>query len=168
MPVLQIVTWPDPRLSQTCAPVMDPSGAETRRLAADMLNTMYAAQGRGLAAPQVGILQRIFVMDITWKEGKRSPNILINPEILDQSSTRAMGPEGCLSIPDVLVDVPRAVWVDLAWTDTVGQRKVERLSGFAAICAQHELDHLDGIVTLNRISDTARLAAEAVYQKARA
>jgi peptide deformylase len=167
MQVLPIVTWPDPRLSTPCSPVAAPEAEQTGRLAADMLNTMYHAQGRGLAAPQVGVLQRLFVMDVTWKEGTRRPCVCINPEIVARSATTAPGPEGCLSIPGVTVDVPRADWVELAFTGLDGQRRTERLTGFAAICAQHELDHLDGIVTFDRLSPEARAAAESSYAVAR-
>ena len=84
MSVLPILTWPDPRLSQPCAAIGKPA-ANTIRLAEDMLDTMYAAPGRGLAAPQVGVLKRIFVMDATWKDGERSPSVCIDPEILEVS-----------------------------------------------------------------------------------
>lgn len=151
MPLLSIVQWPDPRLAAPCAPV----GAVTpavRALAADMLETMYAAPGRGLAAPQVGVLQRIFVMDVTWKDGPRHPVVLIDPEVVWQADTRVVGPEGCLSIPGVLAEVERAASIQLVWTDLEGERVEAVLEGFAAICAQHEMDHLNGIVTLDRLS----------------
>ncbi|MEC8042767.1 MAG: peptide deformylase, partial [Pseudomonadota bacterium] len=80
MAQLEILRWPDPRLQQICTPVAD--GSDLSVLAQDMLDTMYAAYGRGLAGPQVGVMQRIFVMDVAWKEGTRAPQVLINPEIL--------------------------------------------------------------------------------------
>jgi peptide deformylase len=129
---------------------------EVRALAADMLDTMYAAPGRGLAAPQVGVLQRLFVMDVTWKDGPRNPMVLIDPEVLWLSEARACGPEGCLSIPGVLAEVERATALRLGWTDLDGARVEAVLEGFAAICAQHEMDHLDGIVTLDRLTPEAR------------
>lgn len=160
MPLLSIVQWPDPCLATPCAPVgsVTPS---VRALAGAMLETMYAAPGRGLAAPQVGVLQRLFVMDVTWKDGPRSPMVLIDPEIVWQAETRVMGPEGCLSIPGVLADVERAASIRIVWTDLSGERIEAVLDGFAAICAQHEVDHLDGIVTLDRLSadDRAKVLA---------
>jgi peptide deformylase len=159
--VLPIRRWPDPVLSCRCAPVAD--AAEVADLAQDMLETMYAAPGRGLAAPQVGISLRLFVMDVTWKEGAPSPVICVNPEILDRADARVTGPEGCLSIPGVTADVPRAPWIVLRWTTPEGATREERLEGAAAICAQHEHDHLDGIVTFDRIEADQRAALEAEY-----
>ena len=157
--LLPILRWPDPRLSQLCAPaVLDD---DLRVLAADMLETMYAAPGRGLAAPQVGRLVRMFVMDVTWKEGTRSPQVFVNPEIVGLLGDRVTGPEGCLSIPGPVTEVERAEVAHLRWTDLDGQQNEAVLSGFAAVCAQHEYDHLDGILTLDRLSPNARARAEA-------
>jgi peptide deformylase len=157
--LLPILRWPDPRLSQICAPaVLDES---LRALAADMLETMYAAPGRGLAAPQVGQLIRMFVMDVTWKDGERSPQVFVNPEILELRGERVAGPEGCLSIPGPVTEVERFQSVHLRWTDLAGDLSEAVLTGFAAICAQHEYDHLDGILTLDRLSPEARAAATA-------
>ena len=115
-----------------------------------MLETMYAAPGRGLAGPQVGVMKRLFVMDPTWKEGSPAPLVCLDPEIMWRSDDTAAGPEGCLSIPGVLTVVERATSVQLRWRDLDGALHDQVLTGFAAICAQHELDHLDGIVTLQR------------------
>jgi peptide deformylase len=157
--LLPILRWPDPRLSLPCAPaVLDD---DLRLLAADMLETMYAAPGRGLAAPQVGRLVRLFVMDVTWKEGARSPQVFVNPKVLALSDARMSGPEGCLSIPGPVTEVERAEAVHLRWTDLDGTLREEWLTGFAAICAQHEYDHLDGILTLDRLGPEARALAEA-------
>lgn len=157
--LLPILRWPDPRLSQRCAPaVLDD---DLRALAADMLETMYAAPGRGLAAPQVGRLLRMFVMDATWKEGMPSPQVFVNPEIVALSGAQVTGPEGCLSIPGPVTEVSRAEVVQLRWTDLEGQLHEANLTGFAAICAQHEYDHLDGILTLDRLAPEDRALAEA-------
>jgi peptide deformylase len=160
MALLPILRWPDPRLSLACAPV---AGEDVAALARDMLDTMYAAPGRGLAAPQVGVLKRIFVMDVTWKEGVKAPYICIDPVLRDVSDLRIAGPEGCLSIPGLSVEVERAAEVVLDWTAFDGARRSERLTGFAAICAQHEMDHLDGIVTFDRLSPDVRAAAEGAF-----
>lgn len=157
--LLPILRWPDPRLSMPCRPAVLTDAL--RILAADMLETMYHAPGRGLAAPQVGRLERLFVMDVTWKEGTHSPVVMVNPEMLELSEERALGPEGCLSIPGPTTMVERAKEVRMRWTDLDGNLREERLTGFAAICAQHEYDHLDGIVTLDRLPPEARAQAEA-------
>lgn len=156
MAVLPILHWPDALLSTPCA--VAPVDDATLTLARDMLATMYAAQGRGLAAPQIGVLLRLFVMDATWKTGSDAPEVFFNPEILWRSDTMATGPEGCLSIPDVLTDVTRHTEIILRWTTTEGAIAAQRLTGFRAICAQHEIDHLDGILTVDR---AARSPAEA-------
>jgi peptide deformylase len=155
MAVLPILRWPDPRLSQVCLPVEgDVSG-----LAADMLDTMYGAPGRGLAAPQVGVLRRLFVMDTEWRTGQPDPMVCTNPAILWRSDTRVEGAEGCLSIPGPSVPVTRATRIRLGWTGLDGAPHEALLDGFAAICAQHECDHLDGILTLDHLSPQARSVA---------
>ncbi|MDZ4096206.1 MAG: peptide deformylase [Paracoccaceae bacterium] len=162
MTLLSILHWPDPHLTRRCDAVAEIT-PEIRNLAADLLATMYAAPGRGLAAPQVGAMLRLFVMDAGWKEGNPSPLVIINPDILWMSDDRAEGPEGCLSIPGINVNISRACQIRLRWVDLDGQEHDEMLSGFAAACAQHEFDHLDGIVTLRRLSPEARARAEAAY-----
>ncbi|MFN4159245.1 MAG: peptide deformylase [Gemmobacter sp.] len=157
MTLLAIRRWPDPVLAIPCQPV-DP-GEDVATLAADMLDTMYAAPGRGLAAPQVGISKRLFVMDVTWRQGSPDPQVCINPRIAWRSEDSAEGPEGCLSIPGPLTPIRRATSIGLHWTDLAGTAHEETLTGFAAICAQHELDHLDGILTLDHLAPDAREAA---------
>ncbi len=156
----EIRRWPDAVLSQKAlaASVDD----VTMVLAQDMLDTMYAAEGRGLAAPQVGVLARVFVMDSTWKIGAGTPEIFINPEILWRSTELVPSSEGCLSIPGVLAEVSRAKEIILRWVMPDGSVSAQKLVGFRAICAQHEMDHLDGIVTLDHLSPEARAKAEAV------
>jgi peptide deformylase len=159
--VLDIRRWPDPVLSERCVEVGDP--ASGTQLAEDMLETMYAAPGRGLAAPQIGRPIRLFVMDVTWKEGVKTPFVCVNPEIVDRAGEVTSGPEGCLSIPGVTAEVPRAPWIVLRWTTPECETREERLDGAASICAQHEYDHLDGIVTFDRIDPEQRAALEAEY-----
>jgi peptide deformylase len=161
MSVLPLVKWPDPRLSQLCAPIADPT--EIADLVQDMFDTMYDAPGRGLAAPQVGVMQRVFVMDPTWKDGEKSPLVCINPEILASEDEVAAQTEACLSIPGVSADVTRPAAITLAYTGLDGTRHETPLTGFAATCAQHELDHLNGIVIFDRLSPDARAALEADY-----
>ena len=158
-----ILTWPDPRLSHLCDPVTDL--AALHDLAADMFDTMYTAQGRGLAALQVGVMQRVFVMDVTWKEGVKSPVTMVNPVIEWASDQVATGSEGCLSIPGITADVTRPTQVRMRWSDLAGDTHIEVLTGFAAICAQHELDHLNGIVTFDRVSPDMRAVLEQEYAR---
>lgn len=162
MSVLPIVRWPDPRLSTPCAPAGETDNS-LRRLAADMLETMYAAPGRGLAGPQVGVLRRVFVMDVAWKDGDPEPMVFLDPEIVWSSPETRTGTEGCLSIPGVTAEVERATEIEVTWRDLDGTRHARRFDGFAAICIQHETDHLDGLVTFDRVAPEARAALEAAY-----
>lgn len=147
MAVLPILHLPDPRLRQVCAPVTQ-FGPALQQLADDMLETMYAAPGRGLAGPQVGVMQRIFVMDVEWKEGRASPLVCINPEIVDAIG-QAVTVEGCLSIPDRPVRIQRPAVIRLAWQDVAGRACEGFFEGFAATCVQHERDHLDGVLCID-------------------
>lgn len=156
MAVLPILRWPDKRLTTVCSNV----ACDVATLAADMLETMYAAPGRGLAAPQVGALQRLFVMDCTWKEGQFDPQVFINPEILWRSDTTAIGPEGCLSLPNLTAEVRRATSVQMRWFDLTGKVNEQTFTAFAAICVQHEFDHLNGVLTLDHLDTARRSAAE--------
>lgn len=160
MAVRPILHWPDPRLAARCAPV-EP-GPEIRQLAEDMLETMYAAPGRGLAAPQVGVLSRLFVMDAGWKDGRPAPVILLNPQFIWASEQRVTRREAYLSIPGVVADVARATEVRMRWTAVDGTLREETFAGFASVCLQHEMDHLDGIVVLDHLSPQARQVAASV------
>lgn len=165
MSVRPILKWPDARLSRACAPV-EGITADVRVLAADMLDTMYDAPGRGLAAPQIGVLLRMFVMDPTWKDSERTPIVCINPEVTDTGAAIAEWPEACLSIPGISAQVIRPTTIRLAWADLDGARQEQELTGFSALCAQHELDHLNGIVTLDRVDANQRAALVAQYEAA--
>nr|WP_239113345.1 peptide deformylase [Shimia biformata] len=158
-----ILTWPDPRLSEPCAKVTDFAGMEA--LGRGMLEIMYAAPGRGLAGPQIGVMQRIFVMDVTWKEGAKTPFICINPRIVAASDNKVIGEEACLSIPGVAADVARHDWIQMRWNLPNGDEVTERLEGFAAICAQHEMDHLDGVVIFDRLDAATRDEKLAEYER---
>ncbi|WP_323780487.1 peptide deformylase [Thalassovita sp.] len=164
MSVLPILKWPDPRLSQLC----DPVGADedVDQLISDMLETMYDAPGRGLAAPQVGVMKRIFVMDCGWKDGDMTPVICINPEFVTRSDDLVTGEEGCLSIPDAPADVTRPERITLRWRGLDGVVVERALDGFEAKCAQHEYDHLDGLVIFDRLSDEDRARIEGAYLEA--
>ena len=162
MSLREILRWPDPRLAQTCA-LVEEITPEIETLAADMLETMYAAPGRGLAAPQVGAMVRLFVMDTGWKEGKPDPLVCINPMLQEVSEERAEGEEGCLSIPGVMAAVSRPAQVQMVWTGLNSGRYVQSFTGFGAACAQHELDHLDGVVTFDHLDAEMRAQMIAEY-----
>lgn len=147
MAILPILMLPDARLRQVCTAVNQFDEA-LAQLAADMLETMYAAPGRGLAGPQVGEMMRIFVMDVGWKDGRPSPLVCINPVIKDVAGLAA-NTEGCLSIPNHPVRIERPAMVRMAWQDLAGRHCEGFFEGFAAVCAQHERDHLDGILCID-------------------
>ena len=123
--------------------------AALKTLAADMLDTMYAAPGRGLAAPQVGVALRLFVMDIGWKEGAPDPQVFVNPRITDASDVMVPYTEACLSIPAQTSRVARPDRVALVWQDLDGASHDGWFDGMAAVCVQHERDHLDGILCID-------------------
>ncbi|MEO8530459.1 MAG: peptide deformylase [Deltaproteobacteria bacterium] len=149
--ILPIRIWPDPVLQKMAEPVSQ-FNAELAELVQNMFETMYDAPGRGLAAPQIGVSKRLFVMDCTWKDGDKTPRVFINPEILNSDVEMTVNSEGCLSLPEFTVDVERPISVEIKWQDLEGAFHQDALTGFAAICAQHEYDHLDGILTIDRIT----------------
>lgn len=160
MSLLPILIWPDACLTQRCASV----GAEPMdELIADMFDTMYAAQGRGLAAPQIGVMKRLFVMDCTWREGTPSPMVMINPTIMAADRSPVVVEEGCLSIPGILVPVERPKAVTVQWTAAEGDIHMADFDGFEARCIQHEFDHLNGTVTFDHLSGAERARAEAKF-----
>jgi peptide deformylase len=160
-----IVQWPDARLSARCAPV---GNADVSDLITAMFTAMYAAPGRGLAAPQIGVLKRVFVMDCGWKDGEMTPVVCIDPAILWSSEVTGPAQEGCLSIPDAPATVIRPLEVRLAWTGLDGGRQERLLTGFEARCAQHEYDHLDGRVIFDHLAPDDRARIEGAYLAARA
>lgn len=148
MAIRPIVLLGDPVLRGRAAVVTAfDAGLET--LAADMLDTMYAAPGRGLAAPQVGVPLRLFVMDIGWKEGAPNPQVFVNPRLTDASDVMVPFTEACLSIPGQTSRVARPDRVALQWQDLHGTAHEGWFDGFAAVCVQHERDHLDGILCID-------------------
>ena len=135
----------DPVLRAVAAPVTA-FDDDLALLVAEMLATMYAAPGRGLAAPQVGVSQRVFVIDTTWKDGDPDPQAFVNPQIIARSKTTATAVEACLSIPDRAFAVTRPIWVDMRWQGIAGDVQQGRFDGVAAICVCHEYDHLEGVL----------------------
>ncbi|MDP5362299.1 MAG: peptide deformylase [Paracoccaceae bacterium] len=145
MALRNILIHPDPRLKKVATPVASVTD-DLRRLADDMLETMYHAPGIGLAAPQVGISQRVFVVDTAWKEADPQPMIFVNPQIVETSPDQATGLEGCLSIPGQSFAVPRPVWIKLVWQDLTGVVHEGQFDGVQAVCICHEFDHLNGVL----------------------
>jgi peptide deformylase len=139
-----ILIHPDPRLKKVADAVPDISD-ELRALADDMLETMYAAPGIGLAAPQVGIGRRLIVLDCIKEEGAEPrPLAMFNPVVVASSDERNVYEEGCLSIPEIYADVERPAEVTVEWMDRDGAAQRETFDGLWATCVQHEIDHLDG------------------------
>jgi peptide deformylase len=154
MALLEILRAPHPLLKAKATPV-DRFDDRLRRLAADMLETMYAAPGVGLAAPQVGVMERLVVADVAEGEERR-PMVLVNPEIVWRSPERATAEEGCLSLPNQFADVTRPQAVRLKFQDGHGQDHELSADGLLARCVQHELDHLDGVLFVDHLSALKR------------
>ena len=155
MAILPILVAPDPRLKMKAKPV-ERVDENVRSLLDDMLATMYAAPGIGLAAPQVGVLQRMLVLDLALKEEPPAPLKIINPEIVWASDEDAERNEGCLSLPEHYADVVRPAEVKVRYLDENGQRQEVHASGLLSTCLQHEMDHLDGILFVDHISALRR------------
>ncbi|SEO57045.1 peptide deformylase [Salinihabitans flavidus] len=149
-----IIIHPDPRLKKVCAPVTDLSD-DLRSLARDMLETMYAAPGIGLAAPQVGTLSRLIVLDCV-KEGEPQPMVMFNPEILSSSDDVNTYEEGCLSIPEQFADITRPAEVRAGWIDMNGNPQERDFGGLWATCIQHEIDHLNGKLFIDYLGPMKR------------
>ncbi|AVO36821.1 peptide deformylase [Pukyongiella litopenaei] len=151
-----ILIHPDPRLKKLCAPVADLSD-ELRILADDMLETMYDAPGIGLAAPQVGVLQRLIVLDCVKEDGAAPrPLVMFNPEVVSRSEALNTYEEGCLSIPDQYAEVTRPAEVEVAWIDRDGKARQQGFDGLWATCVQHEIDHLDGKLFIDYLKPLKR------------
>jgi peptide deformylase len=160
MAILRILETPDPVLRQISTPV-ESVDDDTRALIADMFDTMYDAPGIGLAAVQVGVPKRLLVMDLGEPEeegGKpvREPRVFINPEIIGHSDEEVPYSEGCLSIPDQYAEVMRPAEIRARWLDEQGVRHEEDLDGLLAVCLQHEMDHLEGILFIDHLSKLKR------------
>ena len=156
MTLRPIILHPDPRLKAVCKPVAAVTD-DIRRLADDMLETMYDAPGIGLAAPQVGQLLRLFVMDcVKGDDVPPRPVALVNPEITWTSDGRRTYEEGCLSIPDHYAELERPAEVEVRWTGLDGEIRSERFDGLWATCVQHEIDHLDGRLFIDHLGPIKR------------
>ncbi len=161
MAIRPILVIPDRRLRAVADPI-ETVDDEIRALAKDMLDTMYDAPGIGLAAPQIGVLKRIVVMDLAKEDEPAAPLVMINPEILKLAEEIQVTEEGCLSIPELYYDVERPNGVTVRYTDLDGNSLELDATDKLAVCIQHELDHLDGVLYIDYLS---RLKRDRVIKK---
>lgn len=160
MAILPILESPDPRLRTISTPVETIDGT-LQTLIDDMFETMYAAPGIGLAAIQVGVAKRLLVIDLQEPEEEggdpvRTPRVFINPEVIETSEEMQSYNEGCLSVPDQYADVERPAVIRARWLDRDGKAHDEQLDGLLAVCLQHEMDHLQGILFIDHLSRLKR------------
>ena len=150
-----LVILPAPQLRLTSAPIARVDDG-VRKLAQDMLETMYAAPGIGLAAVQVGEMNRLITIDVSHDEEAKEPRVFINPEILDPSEDYSVYNEGCLSVPEQYAPVERFETVTVEYTDENGKKQTLHANGLLSICVQHELEHLDGKLFIDHLSKVKR------------
>jgi len=163
MALLQILQYPDPRLHTVAKPVREVD-ARVRQLVADMLETMYDANGIGLAATQVDAHERLIVIDVS--EGRNEPMVLVNPEITWASDEKQVNDEGCLSVPGIYDGVERSSRVKVKALDENGQERTIEAEGLLAVCIQHEMDHLTGKVFVEYLSPLKRNRIKSKMMKA--
>lgn len=165
MSIRNILIHPDPRLKKIVAPVIAIDD-DLRRLADDMLETMYDAPGIGLAAPQVAAMTRLLVMDCEKEEGvSPRPMVLINPQVIWSSDDTSIYDEGCLSIPEQYAEVERPASVKVSWMDLDGKEVQETFDGLWSTCVQHEIDHLDGKLFIDYLKPLKRQMITRKMQK---
>jgi peptide deformylase len=165
MPVMPILIHPDPRLKKVSPPVEEITG-DLRRLADDMLATMYDAPGIGLAAPQVGVNRRLIVLDCEKdREKPPRPIAMFNPEVIASSDEKATYEEGCLSIPEQFAEIERPAEVTVRWIAPEGEERQEDFAGLWATCVQHEIDHLDGVLFIDYLKPLKRQMITRKMQK---
>ena len=155
MTVRPILTAPDPRL-QAISTDVETVTAETRTLIDDMAESMYAADGIGLAAVQIGVPKRVIVIDLDQKEGNKNPRAFINPKIVWASEEMAVFEEGCLSVPEIWDDVERPASIKCEYLDRDGNKQILEADGMLATCLQHEMDHLNGVLFIDHLSRLKR------------
>ena len=155
MAVLPVIIAPDPRLKVRCQAV-ERVDDEVRRLMDDMFDSMGAAKGIGLAAPQVGVTRRVIVIDIHGEDEEPNPLALANPEIVSASDEVIVNEEGCLSLPEYYAEVRRAATIQVRYLGRDGKAHELAAEGLLATCIQHEMDHLDGVLFVDHISALKR------------
>ena len=151
MAIRTIITEPNKLLRQVSKPV-NQVGKEEQKLMKDMLETMYAANGIGLAAIQIGVPKRIIVMDLSKKEGEKEPLYFVNPIIIERNIDKSTYEEGCLSVPNQFAEIDRPSKCDVEYLDYYGKKKLLKAEGLLATCIQHEMDHLEGILFIDYLS----------------
>ncbi|HWA04182.1 MAG TPA: peptide deformylase [Rhizomicrobium sp.] len=166
MAIRPILTAPDPRLKAVSEPVVQVDD-EIRRLIDDMADSMYEADGIGLAAVQIGVPKRVIVMDLDQKSGKRNPRVFINPKILWASEEMAVFEEGCLSVPEIWDEIERPARIKAEHLDRNGEIRLLEADGMLATCLQHEMDHLEGVLFIDHLSKLKRSIALRKLQKAK-
>jgi peptide deformylase len=162
MTIRPILVIPDDKLRQKTERI-ETIDADLQALIEDMFETMYAAPGIGLAAPQIGVMKRLAVVDVSKRDDEQVPMALINPEITWESEELSVYEEGCLSIPDYYEEVERPAKVRVSFTDREGKPREIEAEGVLATCIQHEIDHLDGVLFIDHIS---KLKRDMVWKKA--
>jgi peptide deformylase len=155
MTVKTIITEPNKILRQISKPVLQ-VGEEERSLMKDMLDTMYAAPGIGLAAIQIGVPKRIIVMDIGRDENKKEPRYFVNPVIKNRNTEKSTYEEGCLSVPNQFAEIDRPNKCEVEYLDYNGKKQLLKADGLLATCIQHEMDHLEGILFIDYLSKLKR------------
>ena len=155
MSILKIIKEPDPILRKKSQPV-DRVDENIQRLMNDMLETMYNAPGVGLAAPQIGITKRIIVVDCARTDEPPAPYKMINPELIDTSKEEIINEEGCLSLPGHYADVSRPSTARVRYLDENGKQQIMDTEGLLAVCIQHEIDHINGILFVDHLSSLKR------------
>jgi peptide deformylase len=164
MAIREILVVPNPLLKQVSEPVAGGVDDALRALMDDMLETMYAAPGIGLAAIQVGVPKRVIVMDLAREGEEKQPRYFVNPEIFWRSEETAPYEEGCLSVPEIYDEVERPARVKLRYLNYAGEAIEEEAEGLYAVCIQHEMDHLEGVLFIDHLS---RLKREQAIKKVR-
>ncbi|MDC6465264.1 peptide deformylase [Pelagibacteraceae bacterium] len=152
MALRQILTEPNKMLREKSLPV-EIVDADLQKLMDDMVETMYAAPGIGLAAIQVGVAKRIIVLDIDQKEGQKNPLFFINPEIITKSENNSIYEEGCLSVPGQFAEIERPEKCHIKYLNYYGEAKEIKAEGMLATCIQHEIDHLEGVLFIDYLSN---------------
>ena len=161
MTIKPLIILPDPILRQVSKPI-ETIDSEVKKLADDMLETMYDAPGIGLAAIQIGVARRMLVLDVSKEGEDKKPLVFINPEIVASSDARSVYEEGCLSIPDYYAEVERPATITVRHLDRDGKEQMTEADGLLATCLQHEIDHLNGVLFIDHIS---KLKREMVIRK---
>ena len=155
MTVKEIITVPDEILKKVSKPI-EKIGVNEKKLIDNLFDTMYNSNGIGLAAVQIGILKRILVIDVSTKDEKNQPIVLVNPVIKNLSNEKSIYEEGCLSIPETFIEIERPKICEVEYIDRKGSKKILKCDGLLSTCVQHEINHLDGKLIIDHLSKLKR------------